>query len=190
MQRNRIMAGTLALVLTTAEAVLAGTPTIPTGKLTPVTPAQQQQLKQHSLTEGQKKALKSAAVPRMKLLNAEASWTFPATSDGWCRTPSADPATLQLTLRYDWAREANTTRMLVELIVRTPFGLEKRQHRYLYGGGGRTPQTDISEHFSFNQRDLCRNTGPQLCIQVRYAPVNPGDAPRVDQVWRRVCSVW
>lgn len=119
---------------------------------------------------------------------ADASWTFPATSDGWCSSPGVAPASLQLTLQYDWAQEPNTTSIPVQLIVRTPLGVEQRQDRRLYGGGGRSPKTDISGHFNFTQAELCGIPGSQLCVQVRYAPSDRNDLQRVDQVWKRVCT--
>jgi hypothetical protein len=190
MKHKRKLTGMIGLLIFSATQVCADTPQIPTGKLTPVIPAQKTQIKQESLTEGQKKSIKQVIKPRVKVLSAETSWTFPATSAGWCSTPAADRATMQVTTHYTWPGESVETRMPVQMVVRTPMGLEKRQNRFLYGGAGRPDHTDISQHFEFTQSELCRTSGPQLCMQIRYAPVVAGDSNRLDQVWKRVCSAW
>ena len=166
-------------------------PTINTDKLTAPNPKIKSQLPK-TMPEPQKKALKMAVKPRTRVTSAQASWTFPASSDGWCSSSSADQASVQITMNYTWPGEPYTNSMPALLKVKLPNGTEVSQPRTLYGsqGSSNPNHQDISGHFNFSRTQLCTRRGPQLCIQVRYAPANPADTNRVDQVWRPVCQPW
>lgn len=174
-------------LLLISSVALAG-PTINTDKLTKPNPNVKKQLPK-TLSVPQKKSLKMIAKAPATIVNGEPSWTFPL---GTC-DPNAhpDPVTLRVNMNYRWAGESYTNSMPVLLKVKLPDGHELSQPGMLYGtNGNRTPtRLYTSERFDIARGELRCGT-PQLCVQVRFAPVNPADVNRVNQVWRPLCKPW
>lgn len=173
------------------NSVLVADPVIAPNKIKAPNPAVKNQI-QKAMPLSQKQALKSVTKPRLKVVSITPEWVYPCCGGPvvWCDGTSAEQTTLWLTSSYSWSQEPHDTRVGVQMIVQLPNGVQKTQHRYLYGGGGDTLTTVHNEAFTFSRRDMCPASGPQLCVQVRYAVVNPADTNRIDQTWRRVCTPW
>ena len=174
-------------LLLISSVALAG-PTINTDKLTAPNPNVKKQLPK-TLSVPQKKSLKMIVKAPATIVNAEPSWTFPL---GTC-DPNAhpDPVTLRVNMNYSWAGESYTNSMPILLKVKLPDGTEMYNSGTLHGTSGAPTPTKLytSDRFEMS-RDRLRCGSPLICIQVRFAPVNPADVNRVNQVWRSLCKPW
>lgn len=166
----------LATIFTIAVSTAQAQVTVPTQKLTPTDPKTTQPLRQKSLTEGQKKALREAAKPRAYPTRAYASIYYVPPAN-FCADRKVANTELRAYLQYQWRPDEPGGRSAI-LVVRLGTR-EVRNSVVLRGGGGEVS----SELLNAAKTEIC----PSRCVQVRLAPATPADANRFDQRWMRAC---